>query len=215
VSSYELSAFRLYCTDMFSLPQSSDLDATVAAARTGSQEAKELIILRCLPYIVKLAYRYQVYLYHDGLEDIVGIGNLAVVECLEKALTKAKPVAYLYKCAQYQILKYITRKSSLIVKPDNQDFIPVVSLEEHPGLYDILTAYVETTPKVNIDLVYEALDCLTPFQRKAVISRYGLYGHTDVSLGKLAKQEGKRYTSNYRDAVHQALKKLNRFLASV
>jgi hypothetical protein len=64
---------------------------------------------------------------------ILGVGNLAVVECLEKALMVANPVAYLYGVARLAIKSYCYKHSQLITQVRGKPFIWVESLEAPLG----------------------------------------------------------------------------------
>jgi Sigma-70 region 2 len=121
-----LTAFEQYCIDLRSVRSNEPEDVLVEKARLGDSEAIVRLLSRALPGVLTLAYRYKVYLPHDGLEDLVSIGNLAMLECLHKALAKPNPVGFLVGCARVAIVDHVSRFSSLITKHSYDNPVPVV-----------------------------------------------------------------------------------------
>ena len=54
-------------------------------AREGDEQARDRLIENCLSYVAYIASRYKRYVHHDDYLDLVGVGNLAIVEHIEKA----------------------------------------------------------------------------------------------------------------------------------
>lgn len=211
---YELEAFTLYRQEVFSLSRLDwgEIEEVAEQARLGDKRSREIIIERCLAYVIKLAFRYRVYLPHDGCEDIAGIGNLAIIECLDKALSKEKPIAYLMRCAQWRILTYVNRRSSLIERPESWSHISMVTLEEvqdsleDEGKHNHCLLSEEQEEKL-----YDAIQRLTPLQMEAVLSKHQLLGRYGDTLYKLSKRTGKDIRI-YMLALKRAHVNLRRYL---
>ena len=76
---------------------------------------------------------------------MVSVGNLAIVERLDKALTVNDPLAYLYCVAKLAMRSYCYTHSQLITQVRGRPFVWVGSLEaplcDHKGcLADLLVA---------------------------------------------------------------------------
>src|SRR5260370_38333091 len=89
----------------------------VRGARKGDADARTALIQSCLNYVGFMAAWHARYVYHDEYLDLVGIGNVAVVEHVDEALTRENPCAYLRGCAKFAIIYYCFNRSSLIPTP--------------------------------------------------------------------------------------------------
>ena len=95
----------------------------VDRARAGDDLAKHEIVQSCLWYVSRTAQKYS-DLPHDDLLDLIGVGNLALVEHVDRALGKTNPFAYLMKVAASEIKHYVGYRSYLI--PRNDDHYPAI-----------------------------------------------------------------------------------------
>jgi DNA-directed RNA polymerase specialized sigma subunit len=205
-----LASFDQFRREVFSRPRVDweEIDQLVWKARAGDEAAREGIIERCLPYVVWLAWHYKPFLPHEDYGDIVGIGNLALVTCLNDALAARNPVVYLMRCAYYQVLEYVARRTSLISVPKTGKAKPVISLEATPALQNSLSDNpVQTTGAADAYQAWltEALKVLTPLQREVVLVKYGFPERSCDSLYQLSRAQGKsgRYTSSLKAALRK------------
>ena len=203
-----LTCFELYRQEVFSLTHFDwdEIDQITEKAREGDSTARETLIKRCLPFVVKLAWRYKPFLPHEDYGDIVGIGNLALVTCLDSALAARHPVGYLMRCALYKVLQHISRRSELIHQPETSTTIPVLSLEEHPVLMATLSETSSQPVECSDDWLTRALEVLTPLQKEVVLIKYGFPQRSCDSLYQLSKKQGHR--GRYSSSLKVALKKL-------
>ena len=148
-----LTSVEQYLSEIASLPvltrdEEADL---VCRARLGDEQAKEALLHSCLRYVASVTSRYSCYLEHEEYLDLVSIGNLAIVECLDKALTVDNPVAYLYGVAKLAIRSYCYTHSQLITQVRGRPMVWTDSLDAplcngKGCLADLLVA-PEQTPK--------------------------------------------------------------------
>ena len=130
-----LSSVEQYRSEVLRLPRltRSEESELVCRARQGDKQAKETLIQSCLGYVACVAYRYTCYVQHDDYLDLVSVGNLAIVECFEKALTVDNPVAYLLGVAKLAVKAYCCKHSGLITHQRGQPFVWVDSLDAPLG----------------------------------------------------------------------------------
>lgn len=192
-----LSSVEQYHSDVSRLPRltRSEEVALVCRARQGDQQAKDELIKSCLRYVSLIASRYVCYVQHEEYLDLVSIGNLAVVECLEKALTVANPVAYLYGVARLAIRSYCYKHSQLITQQRGKPFVWVDSLEAPIGngkecLADRLCAQIPEPQQQSAGFatLYEAISSLTPKQRYVILRHFGLDGDAPESIVALSQR---------------------------
>ena len=94
---------ELYRSEVRQLPRltAEDEQELVRRARAGDADARSDLITSCLNYVGFMAARYKYYVNHDDYLDLVGIGNLAVVEHLDRSLLRDNPCAYLRGVVKY------------------------------------------------------------------------------------------------------------------
>ena len=102
----------------------------------------------------------------------MSIGNLAIVERLDKALTVDNPVAYLYGVAKLAIRAYCYTYSQLITQVRGRPMVWTDSLDaplcDRKGcLADTLVAPEQSPKQEQSDFarLYEAINALTPKQQ--------------------------------------------------
>ncbi len=192
-----LSSVEQYRSEVLQLPRltRSQEAELVCRAQQGDKQAKDELIQSCLRYVSLIASRYVCYVQHEEYLDLVSIGNLAVVECLEKALTVANPVAYLYGVARLAIKSYCYKHSQLITQVRGKPMVWVDSLEAPIGnsqqcLADRLSAPVPEAQQQPADFtaLYEAISTLTAKQRYVVLRYFGLDGDAPESMAALSQR---------------------------
>src|SRR6266700_641952 len=162
----------------------------IARARAGDQDAREQIIVGCLNYVGNLANWYKQYLFHDEYLDLVGEGNLAVVESFDTALLKENPCGYLRGVAKYTIIQYCYTRVNLIVRPKKiSKMVYTTSLDEKPYTYDRLVRNAPITVKEPPDysFLYQALETLRKAYRDILIKHFGLYDSKPESRYALSR----------------------------
>lgn len=168
------------------------------SARAGNGQARSSLIENCLRYVTYIAARYRRYVHHDDYLDLVGMGNLAIVEHAEKALTMNNPYAYLFIVAKYTIIEYCMTHASLVTKSRDYDAPnPYTGSLDAPidqncdiTLLDLLAAPEAEPAPADQDYtrLYEALDTLPEKYRQVLIRHYGLHGCQAESLYKMSQE---------------------------
>src|SRR6266568_2289403 len=165
-----LSSVEQYLSELASLPvltrdEEADL---VRRARLGDKQAKEALLQGCLRYVASVTSQYSCYLQHEEYLDLVSVGNLAIVERLEKALTVENPVAYLYGVAKLAIRSYCYTHSQLMTQVKGRPFVWVDSLDAplcngKGCLADSMVAQEQLPQqeRSDYDRLYEAIIALT------------------------------------------------------
>ena len=135
------------------------------------------------------------YVQHDEYLDLVSVGNLAIVECFEKALTVDNPVAYLLGVAKLAVKAYCCKHSSLITHQQGQPFVWVDSLDAPLGngqgcLAEMLAAPTQELQQepADFDRLYEAISALTPKQRYVIQRHFGLDGDAPESIAAISQE---------------------------
>ena len=218
-----LTSVEQYRSEVLRLPrltQSQECDL-VSRARSGDELAKGALIESCLRYVASIAWRYARYLRHDDYLDLVGVGNLAIVECVEKALAVNNPAAYLRGVAKLAMKLYCFKHAGLITRGPYQDAVQVGSLDTPYGDSNACYADVLPTPtpesemeQPNYEVLYQAINVLTEKQRYVILRHLGLDGNASESLGTISH----RLSANpkmtiARNRFNLAIKRLHRLLA--
>ncbi len=191
-------------------------DEMVQRARTGDAAAREALIISCLNYVGAVAHRYKRYLRHDDYLDLVGVGNLAVVENLDKALATGNPSGYLRSTAKYVMINYCCTRASLIVRQTYNEPIPTTSLDT-PVFYNTLADTKEpvvVSEQPDYTFLYEAVEQLPRNVQDVLIKHYGLYGTQPESLYQLSLRMSRSVKGSVAYLiVYRALKRLRQLLA--
>ena len=164
-------------------------------ARLGERQAREALLQGCLRYVAYVTSRYSCYLQHEEYLDLVSVGNLALVERLDKALTVDNPVAYLYGVAKLAIRSYCYTHSQLMTQAKGKSYVWVDSLDAplcngKSCLADSLVAQEHAPKKEQSEFVrlYEAINALTPKQQYVILRYYGLDGDAPESIASISRR---------------------------
>ncbi len=234
---HDLSGSTLYSAELKRLPLLSRVEQhpLVTQARRGDQNAKDALVIHCLHWTVRKAARIyrQYHPRHLDLMDLVGVGNVEIMEKFDRALEKPDPVTFLLSSAAYEMQSHVGTNDSVIIKPrygrekmQRLDPVPatIVSLEapspegEHP-LVETLAAEQHVPQdagrrrqKRTNAILHQAVNELSPTLRRAVVELYGLFGQPARTKKDLAKAA--RITPRgIRDADLRARKQLAERLA--
>ncbi len=120
-----LTAARLYEIELYnhSLLAPSALEEArglASRARVGDAQAREDMIVACLRYVFHVGHGLA--LQHGITEmaaDVVAVGNLSVMEHLEKAYDHVSPFGYLMTCAKGEMTRWAQQHSTIITVPGN------------------------------------------------------------------------------------------------
>ncbi|GER88384.1 hypothetical protein KDW_25460 [Dictyobacter vulcani] len=207
-------------TERLSLDQEKIL---IQRARVADSLARSELIEYCLSSVTWMARKYAEICHCNGRRrveylDLVQIGNLTLVECLDKALAHTNPIGYLKRAALGEIVKHCMRHGSLITSPQERGgkVLPMMQVDSydvllvnHSGsegtyLRDLLEVPNEA-PRSERDFtpLYAALDTLTPGQREVIKRHYGVDCAAEdlftISCSMRAAQ-GKPFNRNANDA---------------
>lgn len=196
-----LSNYEQYAIEMHKISRLTDEEERVAVqqARNGDLEARNTLLITCLPVIVHIASRYYVHVPHEDILDLVGVGNLAITEKFDLALTKEKPVPYLFAVADREISNYcLYRARPMPMKnPTHLDLStlpPVISLDAplrgEDGKFRQVAAPEQKVPdadKPALKMVRQALGELIEKQREVVEMRHGFEDTGSLKFDDIAE----------------------------
>jgi hypothetical protein len=129
-------------------------------------------------------------LQHEEYLDLVSVGNLAILERLEKALTVDNPVAYLYGVAKLAIRSYCYTHSQLMTQVRGKPYVWVDSLDaplcnRQGCLAEFLVA--PETAQSDFSSLYAAINALAPKQRYVIMRVYGFDGDAPESIASISR----------------------------
>jgi RNA polymerase sigma factor (sigma-70 family) len=202
ISSEVLTSAQQYRYELSLLPRlNQEQERELAGrARAGDAQARASVIESCLRYVAFIAARYKRYVHHDDYLDLVGVGNLAVVENVEKALTMDNPQAYLFVLARLAIVDYCVTRATLITKsrytlapdPSISSLDAPICQESDATMLDLIAApeaeQKQEQEEQDYTSLYEALNILPERYREVLTRHYGLYGHPAESLYEMSRQ---------------------------
>lgn len=220
----ELPLAQHYLRDIAPYKGWSDEQIVVVTlqAQQGNTQARDDLILSVLNYVEYWASRF-VHAYFwscPRLEylDLVGVGNVEVVERVDEALTKECPWAYLASRAKYIMWNYCKRYRSLIVTPSHQPAYHVESLdaplhdETESTLVDVIAAPEPVRWYASLDIseerLYEALKRLGQRQQDILKRLFGLDVHTPERLAEVSKGYAKQTVQLLREGAVETLRKI-------
>jgi RNA polymerase sporulation-specific sigma factor len=221
-----LTNWQQYRQEMIAHPRLTHAEEQVLVDRAlqGDEQAKHEIVQACLGYVTRVAQKYG-ELPHDDLLDLVAEGNLALVEYVDRALTKEKPFPYLMKVAASEIKHYVWYRSSLISR--NNDKYPMIYTESLDApindngttLTDLLAlleevGLMEPEPKkAQHDGLYQAVEQLTERQKYIVKRHFGMDGLGPETLGDISRRLSSNPAATLASVtLQEALKRLRNLL---
>ena len=228
----DLSASALYHAETARLPRlTREQSRTLAQqARQGDEEARHALIVACMDYILLQAHNIS-STRHPNQIDLAAVGNLKMVECLDKALLADAPVAYLLTVALREMQWYCLYHAPLIQRPAFS-LKELAQADPSPAQIESLDAPVSRgggrqremiaapTPALETDEqpprfapLYDAVQRLSPTHRSRIIRHYGLFGQPAESLTEIAQESGILYESVI-ETTYLARKRLRVILAN-
>jgi DNA-directed RNA polymerase sigma subunit (sigma70/sigma32) len=211
-----LTTEELYQREVRSLPRLTitEEQELIRRARNGDTEARTALVQSCLNYVGFIAAWHARYVCHDEYLDLVGIGNVAVVEHVDEALTKENPCAYLRGCAKYSIIYYCFNRSSLIPTPwQAKQKISVASLDTSGCSNTVQHEPVAAQEQPDYTFLYQAVERLPTRYQDVLIRHYGLYDRPEESLYEMSR----RMSSSVKGSIaylveYRALRRLRQLL---
>jgi DNA-directed RNA polymerase specialized sigma24 family protein len=158
-------------------------DNVLDAARRDAH-VRELVIHALLPLIHGFAIRF----CRDGVDvmDLIGTGNLAVIERWDEAMLKDVPTQYLLNHAKMVMLEYVRRFGRGPITfitggrlAPNREFVQIIDD------VDSIPSAVSTVP-MDLTPLHAALASLPEASRSLLIQRFGLDGQEAKALEELA-----------------------------
>jgi DNA-directed RNA polymerase sigma subunit (sigma70/sigma32) len=195
-------------------------EEVIERARCHDPQARDALITCGLRYVAYIAWYYRPYARKsDDYLDIVGVGNLALVENVDKALEKPNPIAFLFVSAKWAMIHYCCYHASLIPRRSKQQgAITCVSLDQPgrsgPSLGETLACEEQSTqPEKDYAALYRAIHQLDDKDRYVVLRHYGLDGDGPEPLTAISKRlsDNPKHTIAHLRLM-RALVKLHRFL---
>src|SRR5579859_5649572 len=196
-----LTSEQQYRLEVGQLPRLTDEQerAIIERARSGDRQARDEVINICLPLILPVASRFVRQVRHADFLDLVQMGNLTVIEWLDRALQKDRPIAYLVSAVYTRFIRYLGMSDSLVSKKCcsdyGQEYVEVLSLDLPPstehelGWADLLEELpvVERLglPAENWDRLYEAVASLCGLQRLVIERAFGLDGRPEEKIADI------------------------------
>ena len=187
----------------------------IARARMGDTDARTALLHSCLNYIGCIAARHARFVFHDEYLDLVGIGNVAIVERFEEALQKENPCGFLRGCAKYSIIYYCFNKSALVPAPwKARQRIKTTSLNTPMRENTVQKESGEVREPPDYSFLYDAIEKLPKHYQDVLICHYGLYNRPDESLYMLSKKlsQSEKGSVAYLTA-YRAIKRLRNMLS--
>jgi DNA-directed RNA polymerase sigma subunit (sigma70/sigma32) len=162
----------------------AERDELVGRARSGDEAARTRLIMECLHFVQMAAYKLSSAYLPEGYLDLIGIGNLALVEHIARALTKEVPTLYLCGIARREMQSYCFYHSRLIRVPEQPHLLRMapstVSYEETIAASPLaeMMADLESEDQAGFNAtygaLYEALSTLSDMERDAIAYRTGI-----------------------------------------
>jgi DNA-directed RNA polymerase specialized sigma24 family protein len=136
------------------------IQALLDAIKAGDEQARSCFLMSLTGYVERWAYRFsRVYDWESSrieYQELISVGNMAIVEQLDKALCKDDTWGYLAATAKFRMLKFCHRYASPIRTPNGQQPYRVESLDEPIG-YDTDTTYAQCLAEPVAPIWYSSL----------------------------------------------------------
>lgn len=195
-------------------------------ARNGDARARETLILHCVGYIARIAgHLGRLYQCADGYLELVAVGNLAVVERVDRALAEAAvPTRYLCAVAKWKIRWHCLFRG-LITLPENDSYLQhrasVSSIDalREMSHFDIEAPSDTTNANQEEDaalilygplraILLSLVEKLPSTQRHVIVRHYGLDGNPPETLADINKRMSKSGGYTAHNYFYRALQEL-------
>ena len=186
----------------------------LTALEEGDENAKQLLIEHNLRLVVYIARRFE----NTGvnLEDLISIGTIGLIKAIStyRRDKNIKLATYASRCIENEILMHIRkiagqRAEVSLDEPINMDYdgnelllSDILGTED-----DLVTGKLEDD--VDLFLLRQALEQLSPREREIVVMRFGLQGHRELTQKEVALKLGisQSYISRLEKKIMSRLRK--------
>lgn len=161
----------------------------------GDEIAKQLLIEHNLRLVVYISRRFE----NTGvdLEDLISIGTIGLIKAIGTYRTdrNIKLATYASRCIENEILMHIRKISNLKNEVSLDEPINMDSEGNELLLSDILGTEEDLVARpleddVDLLVLRQALEELSPRERKIVVMRFGLEGCKELTQKEVAQQMG-------------------------
>jgi hypothetical protein len=186
----------------------------VRRAREGDEEARTALMKSCLNYVGSIAAWHARYAHHDEYLDLVGIGNVAVVERFNASLKRENPGGYLRGCAKDAIIYYCFNRSTLIPTPwFARKRFSITSLDNPVYSNTLKHESVTSQERPDYSWLYQAVEQLPQQFQDVLIKHYGLYNRPVESLYEMSRRMSNSAKGSMAYLIeYRALKRLRKQL---
>ena len=169
--------------------------AALEALEMGREDAKQQLIEHNLRLVVYIARRFEST--GVNLEDLISIGTIGLIKAIStyRRDKNIKLATYASRCIENEILMHIRKISGQraevsLDEPINMDYdgnelllSDILGTDE-----DIVTGHLEDD--VDLALLRQALDQLSPREREIINMRFGLQGQQELTQKEVAQVLG-------------------------
>jgi DNA-directed RNA polymerase specialized sigma24 family protein len=194
-----LSSEQLYRAELAHLSELTDeqIGELAGRARAGDTQARDALIGDAQHYVELWARRYSSAFSwaspHIDYAELIGIGNLTLVEHLPQALAKRNPCAYLATWARYSMFRCCTchagaRLLSLDRPLGEESTLTLADLLPAPALrLEGEETSPSPAPALSSEELDQAISTLTPKQQEVLRRVYGLQEHAPERIGQITE----------------------------
>jgi len=203
---------QLYRQDIAGIPDwrcvpEEQKQEIIDQARAGDSTRQEYIACSMLSTIIAYACRFQSSV--TDVMDLIGVGNLIIIEHMSDALQSPNPYGYLLNYASGEMKQYRRRYENAITLPttpgdDPYTVIPLsrIDTDDIPEEEDIIRSTSDHTP------LYEALKSIPSEKgRELMVRLFGLFDEGQEDMSTLAG--GNSTTRAYQAVKARKLNYLN------
>ena len=192
----EESVFYIGGNDVLPPPLKGQQEqAALEALEMGQENAKQQLIEHNLRLVVYIARRFEST--GVNLEDLISIGTIGLIKAIStyRRDKNIKLATYASRCIENEILMHIRKISGQraevsLDEPINMDYdgnelllSDILGTDE-----DIVTGHLEDD--VDLALLRQALDQLSPREREIINMRFGLQGQQELTQKEVAQVLG-------------------------
>ena len=163
--------------------------------KTGSEEAKSLLIEHNLRLVVYIAKKFDNT--GVGVEDLISIGTIGLIKAINTFVPekKIKLATYASRCIENEILMYLRRNSKTRMEVSIDEPLNVDWDGNELLLSDVLGTEADVVNRgieqeTEKQLLREALTLLTKREREIMEMRFGLAGKKELTQKEVAERLG-------------------------
>ena len=187
----------------------------LARCAQGDLEARNILIERNLRLVAHIMKKY--YAQTSDQEDLISIGTIGLIKGITTfdASKGARLATYAARCVENEILMYFRSQKKSSQDVSLSDYIETDTEGAQLSLMDVVSEEDDLLERVSsrdaIRKVCKAVDqCLTGQERKVILLRYGLAGHSPMRQREVAEVTGisRSYVSRIEKRALQKLRQM-------